>query len=157
MAISGATTMVALDFGSTLAARDPEAREGACVLAAGGAAVAESAVGSPDSAVRAGMRQLDQGAALTDIEFSRASDTTFSSGGGDVASATPAGRRLVHPHPVHPPWWHGGILRDNQFWGRGAATRCRSSSRVAPCSLHVMAAQLQQTPPPALAGSAGTC
>ncbi|XBJ05813.1 hypothetical protein VPH35_024529 [Triticum aestivum] len=69
------------------------------------------------------MRRLDQGGGLTDVQSSGASCKTFSSGGGDVASAKPrvrdSCRRLAHLHRVQPPQCHGGILHDIQFWGRG--------------------------------------
>ncbi|XP_020187846.2 uncharacterized protein [Aegilops tauschii subsp. strangulata] len=107
---------------------------------------------TPDSALSPFLKFLE--AALTDIEFSGASSTTFSSGGGDVASATPPAVVSYTPiQSIH----RGGTAASCvtiSSGGGGAATRCRSSCRVAPCSLHVMAARLQQTPPPALAGSA---
>ncbi|KAM3352308.1 hypothetical protein ACQJBY_023886 [Aegilops geniculata] len=96
-----ATPASGADSGSTSAARDSGARLGASISGGGDAAAAASVVGFPDSVVRVfspDIRPPDQGGAhrgaergSPDVEFSGGSCTTFSSGGGDVASRSAAG------------------------------------------------------------------
>ena len=102
MAISETVTPASgAESGSTSAARDPGGRLGASISGGGVAAAAASVVGSSDAVVQAfspDIRSPDQGGAQRgaergspDVEFSGGSCTTFSSGGGDVASRSAAG------------------------------------------------------------------
>ncbi|XP_044371423.1 uncharacterized protein [Triticum aestivum] len=91
-----ASVAPALGSGSTSAANDQAACLGVPVPGGGGAAAAASGVASPEPVVRPlspDMRPSEEGLAqpaaeraLSDVEFSGGSCTTFSSGGGDAAS-----------------------------------------------------------------------
>ena len=95
----GQTAEAGLDSGTISATRGPEACEPPFVVGECGDASPDSAVVSPDSAVVApspDIQQLDRVVGLVDVQSSGASCTSFSAGGGDLAStnnrcATPAG------------------------------------------------------------------